>query len=87
MATTAKASKTLGFLKRNLSECTKQLKSAAYTSRVRPTLEDASAAWDPSSVEDITKLEKVQPQAARFAHSNYHDRVPGRVTKMVSDLG
>ena len=83
-ATTAKASKTLGFLMRNLSECTKQ---AAYTSLVRPTLEYASAAWDPSSVEYITKLEKVRRQAARFAHSNYHDRAPGCVTKMVSDLG
>ena len=86
-ATTAKASKTLGFLRRNLSECTKQVKSAAYTSLVCPTLEYASAAWDPSSVEDITKLEKVQRQVTRFAHSNYHDRAPGCVTKMVSDLG
>ena len=86
-STTAKASKTLGFLRRNLSECTKQVKSAAYTSLVRPTLEYASAAWDPSSAEDITKLEKVQRQAARFAHSNYYDRAPGCVTKMVSDLG
>ena len=79
--TTAKASNTLGFLRRNLSECTKQVKSAAYTSLVRPTLEYAS------SVEDITQLEKVQRQAARFPHSNYHDRAPGCVTKMVSDLG
>ena len=87
-ATTTNASRTLGFLRRNLSECTKQVKSAAYTSLVRPTLEYASAAWDPSSVEDITKMEKVQRQAARFAHSNYHyDRAPGCITKMVSDLG
>ena len=85
--TTAKASKTLGFLRRNISQCTKQVKSAAYTSLVRPTLEYASAAWDPSSPEDITKLERVQRQAARFAHSNYHDRAPGCVTKMVSNRG
>ena len=86
-ATTAKASKTPGFLRGNLSECTRQVKSAAYTSLVRPTLEYASVAWDPSSVEDITKLEKVQRQAARFTHGNYHDRAPGCVTKMVSGLG
>ena len=54
---------------------------------MRPALEYASAAWDPSSAEDITILEKVQRQAARFAHINYHDRAPGCVTKMVSDLG
>ena len=47
----------------------------------------ALEAWDPSTLEDITKLEKVQRQAARFAHSNYHDRAPGCVTKIVSDLG
>ncbi|MCG8035005.1 MAG: reverse transcriptase family protein, partial [Candidatus Thiodiazotropha taylori] len=86
-ATVAKASKTLGFLRRNLSECTKPVKSAAYTTLVRPILEYSSPVWDPSSVEDISKLEKVQKQAARFAHGNYHDRTPGCVSKMVSDLG
>ena len=86
-ATSAKAPKTLGFLRYNFSGCTKQVKSAAYTSLVRPTLEYDSAAWDPSTVEDITKLEKVQRQAARFVHSNYHDTAPGCVTKMASDLG
>ena len=86
-ATVAKASKTLGFLRRNLSECTTHVKSAAYTSLVRPTLEYSSAVWDPSSTEDINKLEKVQRQAAHFVHSNYFDRTPGCVSKMVSDLG
>ena len=42
---------------------------------------------DPLTIEDITKLETVQRQAARFAHSNYHDRAPGCATRMVSDLG
>ena len=64
-ATVAKASKTFGFLRRNLSECTTHVKSAAYTSLVRPTLEYSSAVWDPSSTEDINKLEKVQRQVAR----------------------
>ena len=85
-ATVAKASKTLGFLRRNLSECTTHVKSAAYTSLVRPTLEYSSAVSDPSST-DINKLEKVQRQAARFVHSNYFDRTPGYVSKMVLDLG
>ena len=62
-ATVAKASKTLGFLIRNLSECTTHVKSAAYTSLVRPTLEYSSAVWDPSSTEDINQLEKVQSRS------------------------
>ena len=86
-ATAAKASKTLGFLRRNLNECTKEVKETAYTALVRPTLEYASPAWDPSTSEDVTKLEKVQRQAARFVHNNYYDRTPGCVSKMVSDLG
>ena len=59
-AMAAKSSKTLGFLRRNLSECTKEVKRTAYTALVRPIMEYASLAWDPSSSEDVTKLEKVQ---------------------------
>ena len=55
----------------------------------------SSYAWPGSAVicisgfinEDIAKLEKVQRQAARFIHSNYYDRTPGCVSKMVSNLG
>ena len=86
-ATAAKASKTLGFLRRNLSECTKEVKETAYTALMRPALEYASPAWDPSTCGDVTKLEKVQRQAARFVHNNYYDRTPGCVSKMVSGLG
>ena len=68
--------KTLGFLRRKLSEYTTYVKSAAYTSIVRPSLEYSSAVWDPSSTEDNIKLEKVQRQAARFVHSNYFERTP-----------
>ena len=86
-AVAAKASRTLGFLRRNLGQCTREVKSTAYTSLVRPVLEYASPAWDPTSSEGIVKLEKVQRQAARFAHGNYSERDPGCVTRMVSDLG
>ena len=48
-------SKTLGFLRRNLGDCTMQVKSTAYTSLVRPTLEYSSSVWDPSSIQDIKK--------------------------------
>ena len=33
----------------------------------------ASPAWDPLTSEDVTKLEKVQRQAARFVHNSYYD--------------
>ena len=37
--TATKANKTLGFVWRNLSKCTSQVKSVAYTTMVRPRLE------------------------------------------------
>ena len=63
-AVTVKASRTLGFLQRNHGQCTREVKSTAYTSLVRPVLEYASPAWDPTSSEGIVKLEKVQRQVA-----------------------
>jgi hypothetical protein len=44
-----KGNKTLGFIRRNLKDCTKPVKSAAYTAIVRPIVEYASTAWDPSN--------------------------------------
>ena len=54
---------------------------------MRPSLEYSSSVWDPSSSEDIIKLEKVQRQAARLVHKNYYDRTPGCVSTMITDLG
>ena len=85
-STAAKASKTHGFLRRNLRECTMTVRVATYTSMVRPTFENASSSWDPYMVEDFKRLELVQRRAARFAHNNYHDRQPGCVSEMVQDL-
>ena len=81
-----KGNKTLGFIRRNLKDCTKPVKSAAYTSMVRPTMEYASSVWDPTNRKKIENLEKVQKRAARFVFNNYTDRTPGCVTKMVESL-
>ena len=64
-----------------------EVKITVYASLVRPLLEYASPAWDPTSSEGIVKLEKVQIQAARFVHGKYSERNAGCVTRMVSDLG
>jgi len=84
--TIGKGNKTLGFIRRNLKDCTKPVKSAAYTSMVRPTMEYASSVWDPTNRKKIENLEKVQKRAARFVFNNYTDRTPGCVTKMVESL-
>ena len=69
-----------------LKDCTKPVKSAAYTSMVRPTMEYASSVWDPTNRKKIDILKKVQKRAARFVFNNYTDRTPGCVTKMVESL-
>ena len=62
----AKATRTLNFVRRNIYRCLPDVKSLAYTSLIRPHLEFASAAWDPYTTRDINQLDKVQRRAARF---------------------
>ena len=57
-ASTNKANKTLGFIKRNIHGCTQKVKQHTFTTMVRPTLEYASTYWDPHSkdlIEDISR--------------------------------
>ena len=61
------------------------MKTTAYMSLVRPLLEYASSAWDPSTRKNIDSLERVQRQASRFCKSNY-SREPGTVTTLLEEL-
>ena len=81
------AKKTLGFVWRNLSDCTAPVKSAAYTTMVRPVLEYSYTVWDSHLARDTHALEQVQRRAARFVHRHYSERTPGCVTNMVQSLG
>ena len=69
--TANKASSTLGFLHRNLSACSTQVKATAYKTLVRPKLQYASSVWDPHYRSKIEQLEKVQGKAARWARNQY----------------
>ena len=82
--TTTKASRTLGMLRRTLSPCSKEVKSRAYLSLVRPQLEYSEEAWNPHTQKDIYRLEQVQRQAARFVHSDF--RRTTEVTPLVQGL-
>ena len=62
----AKANKTIGFLKRNVHISNSNIKQKAYIYLVRPTVEYASALWDPHLHKDKHKLEMVQRRSARF---------------------
>ncbi|KAL8610129.1 hypothetical protein ACOMHN_024595 [Nucella lapillus] len=82
----AKGNRTVGFLRRNLKDCTTEVRKATYTTMVRPTLEYASTVLDPHTRQDIDLLEKVQKRAARFACNCYFERAPGTVTDLLRKL-
>jgi hypothetical protein len=83
---TAKANLTIGFIRRNIHACPKEVKAAAYTTLVRPSIEYTSAVWDLLSKKQISQLDSAQRRAARFASNNFQDREPGGVTYMISNL-
>ena len=62
----SKATKTLGFLRRNLAFAPKSTKEVAYKTLVRPKLEYAAPIWSPYSKLQINQVEKVQRTAAHW---------------------
>ena len=70
-STSKKSNKVLAFLRRNLSNCPRNVKADCYKTLVRPILEYGCAVWDPHHKNDIESLEKIQKRAARFVTGNY----------------
>ena len=81
---TTRANRLLGFLSRNLKIQSKAVKSRAYKTLLRPTLEYAAAIWDPYTENLIQDIEKVQRRAARFVTRQY--RHTSSVSAMLADL-
>jgi hypothetical protein len=82
---TAKANRSLGFIRRNLISCPKDLKSKAYITLVRPLLEFSSVVWDTNTLELIKQIESVQRRAARFVMNEYSRE--SSPSEMISTLG
>ena len=82
-----KANRTLGFLRRNLYQCPKDVKEAAYICRglVLPILEYGSCVWDPQGIVLQQEMEKVQNRTARFVTSNYSFET-GSMTGILENL-
>ena len=57
-----RANRSLGLLRHNLKQCTKDVKAATYTTMVRPVLDHASIVWDPHKQGDLKTLEQVCAQ-------------------------
>jgi len=65
-----KSSNTLNFIKRNLSDCSSNVKASAYLTMVCPQIEYASDVWNPYYNNDKNKLESVQRKAAGWVFSD-----------------
>ena len=61
-----KATKTMGFLRRNLALAARHTKEAAYKTLVRPQLEYAAPIWHPYQETQSAQVEKVQRTAVRW---------------------
>ena len=65
----SKATKRLGFLRRNLAFTPRSTNEVAYKTLVRPKLEYAAPIWSPHLKIQINQIEKVQRTAARWTCS------------------
>ena len=82
---TSKGNKLLGFLRRNIQTKSELIKTKAYNTIVRPTIEYAATVWAPGQKGLINSLEAVQRRAARYVCNN-HQRTAS-VTDMMEKLG
>ena len=84
-ATTAKANRMIGFLRRNLSRCPRQLRELAYITLIRSRVEYGAVVWDPYLAKDVQSIEAVQRKTARFVCKNFQRTAS--VTDMINTLG
>ena len=80
----SKATKTLGFLHKNLAFAPRSTKEVAYKTLVRPKLEYAAPFWSPHWKLQINQIEKVQRTAARWTCRRW--RNTSSVGEMLDEL-
>lgn len=68
----ANASKSLGYIRRNLRNCPSDIRKLAFLTFVRPQLEFASPIWSPYHEYLIRMLEAIQNRASRFISRDYN---------------
>ena len=81
---TSKATKTLGFLRRNLTLAPKETKVAAYKALVRPQLDYAAPIWNPHHQTEINRIQNAQRTVARWACRRWLNQ--SHVVEMLDEL-
>ena len=79
-----KGNSTLAFIRRNLRIPSRQIKTNAYKTLVRPTIEYASSVWDPYTSTNKVKIEAIHRRAARFVTNRHHNT--SSPTEMIEEL-
>ena len=79
-----KATKTPGFLRRNLALAPRQTKEVSYKTLVCTQLDYAAPIWHPYNETEAIKVEKVQKTAARWTCRRWHNR--SSVDDMLDEL-
>ena len=82
---TAKANRTLGFVKRNVRTNNEKVKELAYKTFACPQVEHASPVWSPIQSNTINKVEMIQRRAARWVENQFSSYES--VTYMLRELG
>ncbi|KAH9382866.1 hypothetical protein HPB48_023484 [Haemaphysalis longicornis] len=67
----SKARKAFLSLRRNVFNATPEVKSLAYKTLIRPTIEYAKTVWDPYTSGSHSKLDEIHRLAARFIFNKY----------------
>lgn len=80
----AKGNRSLGFIRRNIRTSSRETKTLAYQTIVRPSVEYASCAWSPHQQHLRYSVEKVQRRAVRYVAGNYERKAS--VTAMQTAL-
>lgn len=78
-----KANQSLWYLRRNLASASPEIKTLAYKTLVRPVLEYAKIVWDPYTLTNSSKLDKIQRLASRFIFNKYnHSHSPTELCRL-----